>query len=265
MARNAQRAGHDLTVFDVRADALTPLTELGARPGGSPAEAVADVDVVCVTVFDGAQVEAAVSGPDGVFAGAADHAVVAIHSTVHPETIHTIAARAPGGVVVLDAPISGGVKGARDATLCVMVGGPVDAFERARPVFDAVGDLVLHLGDRGAGLAAKLARNLVGYVTMLAAQEGRQLAAAAGTDLEQLNEILEHTGALSPMMRDLLSVPGGDAVYSDDVAPLVALAAKDLEATLAFADQLGVDVPAAALTLDRVAFSFGVPDPEGDA
>ena len=66
------------------------------------------------------------------------------------------------------------------------------------------------------------------------------------------------------MMRDLLSVPGGDAVYSDDVAPLVALAAKDLEATLAFADQLGVDVPAAALTLDRVAFSFGVRDLDAD-
>jgi 3-hydroxyisobutyrate dehydrogenase-like beta-hydroxyacid dehydrogenase len=264
MARNAQRAGHDLRVFDVRADALTPLTELGARPGSSAADAAAGVDVVCVTVLDGPQVDAAMSGPDGVFAGAAPETVVAIHSTVHPETIHTIAGQAPAGVEVLDAPISGGVKGARDATLCVMVGGPTRAFERARPVFDAVGDLVLHLGDRGAGLAAKLARNLVGYVTMLAAQEGRQLAAAAGTDLEQLNEILEHTGALSPMMRDLLSVPGGDAVYSDDVAPLVALAAKDLQVTLAFADQLGVDLPAAALTLDRVAFSFGVPDQDRD-
>jgi 3-hydroxyisobutyrate dehydrogenase-like beta-hydroxyacid dehydrogenase len=146
-----------------------------------------------------------------------------------------------------------------------MVGGPADAFERARPVFDAIGDLVIHLGDRGAGLAAKLARNLVGYVTMLAAQEGRQLAAAAGTDLERLNEILEHTGALSPMMRDLLSVPGGDEVYSGDVAPLVALAAKDLRVTLAFGEDLGVDLPAAALTLDRVAFSFGVADQDTEA
>lgn len=264
MAQNAQRAGHDVAVFDVRADALTPLTEGGARPAGSAADAATDVDVVCVTVLDGSQVDAAMSGPDGVFAGAAPDTVVAVHSTVHPDTIHAIADQAPAGVEVLDAPISGGVKGARDATLCVMVGGPTAAFERARPVFDAVGDLVLHLGDRGAGLAAKLARNLVGYVTMLAAQEGRQLAAAAGTDLEQLNQILDHTGALSPMMRDLLSVPGGDAVYSDNVAPLVALATKDLQVTVAFADQLGVDLPAAALTLDRVAFSFGVRDPDAD-
>jgi 3-hydroxyisobutyrate dehydrogenase-like beta-hydroxyacid dehydrogenase len=257
MARNARRAGHELTVFDVRADAMTPLTELGARPCGSAAEAAAGVDVVCVTVLDGSQVDAAMRGPDGVLAGAAPDTVVAIHSTVHPETIHAIAGQAPATVTVLDAPISGGVKGARGGTLCVMVGGPADAFERARPVFDAVGDLVVHLGDRGAGLAAKLARNLVGYITMLAAQEGRDLAAAAGTDLDRLTEILEHTGALSPMMRDLLSVPGGDEVYSDDVAPLVALAAKDLRVTLAFGEELGVDLPAAALTLDRVAFAFG--------
>jgi 3-hydroxyisobutyrate dehydrogenase-like beta-hydroxyacid dehydrogenase len=262
MAQHAARAGHQLAVFDVRPDAMEPLAELGARRCGSAAEAAAGAEVVCVTVLDDAQVEAVLTGSDGVFAGADPDTVVAVHSTVHPETIHSVARQAPAAVTVLDAPISGGVKGARAATLCVMVGGPTDAFTRARPVFDAVGDLVVHLGERGAGLAAKLARNLVGYVTMLAAQEGRALAATAGTDPERFREILEHTGALSPMMRDLLSVPGGDAVYADDVAPLVALAAKDLRVTLAFADDLGLDLPATALTLDRVAFSFGVTDPE---
>ena len=73
--------------------------------------------------------------------------------------------------------------GAHAGTLCVMVGGPRPAFDQVRPVLDTVGDLVLHLGPLGAGLAAKLARNLVGYVTMLGAQEGRALAAATGTDL----------------------------------------------------------------------------------
>lgn len=77
-----------------------------------------------------------------------------------------------------------------------------------------------------------------------------------------MNEILEHTGALSPMMRDLLAVPGGDEVYAENVAPLVALAAKDLRVTLAFGEELGVDLPAAALTLDQVAFSFGVTEPD---
>ncbi len=178
MARNALQAGHELSVFDVRDDAMTELAALGARACRSPADAATDAHVVCVTVLDGPQVDAVTTGPDGVFAGAAPDTVVAVHSTVHPATVDAVAGRAPAGVEVLDAPISGGVKGARAGTLCVMVGGPAAAFERARPVFDAVGDLVVHLGARGAGLAAKLARNLVGYVSLLAAHEGRQLATA---------------------------------------------------------------------------------------
>lgn len=257
MAANVARAGHDLCVFDVRADAAAPLVELGATVATSAADAARDAEVVGVVVLDGPQVETVMLGPDGVLAGAEPGAVVTVHSTVHPATVDAVAARARDGVTVLDAPISGGVKGARAGTLCVMVGGPPDAFERARPVLDAVGDLVLHLGARGAGLAAKLARNLIGYVSMLGAQEGRALADAAGTDPSAFTAILEHTGALSPMMRDLLSVPGGDAEYSANLAPLVELAAKDLRVTLALGHDLDVDLPATALTLEHVAFSFG--------
>jgi 3-hydroxyisobutyrate dehydrogenase-like beta-hydroxyacid dehydrogenase len=261
MAANVLAAGHDVAGFDVRPDAVAALVELGGRGAASAAQAAADAEVVSVAVLDASQVEAATSGPAGVYEAAGDGTVVAIHSTVHPRTVHAAAARAPGDVVVLDAPISGGVQGARAGTLCVMVGGPTDGFDRARPVLDAVGDLVLHLGERGAGLAAKLARNLVGYVSMLGAQEGRALAVAAGTDLTQLAAVLEHTGALSPMMRDLLTVRGGDPVYSRDLAPLVELAAKDLRAALDLGDDVGVDLPAATLTLEHVAFALGGRDP----
>jgi 3-hydroxyisobutyrate dehydrogenase-like beta-hydroxyacid dehydrogenase len=261
MATNVLAAGHDVAGFDVRPDAVAALVELGGRGAASPSEAAAGAEIVSVAVLDGSQVEAATTGPAGVYEAAGDGTVVAIHSTVHPRTVHAAAAGAPDDVVVLDAPISGGVQGARAGTLCVMVGGPTDGFERARPVLDAVGDLVLHLGERGAGLAAKLARNLVGYVSMLGVQEGRALAAAAGTDAAQLATILEHTGTLSPMMRDLLTVPGGDAVYSRDLAPLVALAAKDLRAALDLGDDLGVGLPAAALTLEHVAVALGGRDP----
>ncbi len=212
--------------------------------------------MVGIAVLDGPQVEAVTVGADGVLAGVSSGAVVAVHSTVHPQTVATVAARAPGGVAVLDAPISGGVKGARAGTLCVMVGGPPDAFERARPVLDAVGDLVLRVGSLGAGLAAKLARNLIGYVSMLGAQEGRALADAAGIDPATFAAILDHTGALSPMMRDLLSSPGGDPVYSANLGPLIDLAAKDLRVTLALGDDLDVELPGTAVTLEHVAFSF---------
>ena len=263
MAANVVRAGHELAVFDVRVDAAAPLVELGASVATSAADVARDADVVGIAVLDGPQVEAVCLGPDGVLAGAGPGTVVTVHSTVHPTTVETVAADTPASVAVLDAPISGGVKGARGGTLCVMVGGPLDAFERARPVLDAVGDLVLHVGTLGAGLAAKLARNLIGYVSMLGAQEGRGLADAAGIDPGTFAEILEHTGALSPMMRDLLSVPGGDPVYSANLGPLVDLAAKDLRVTLALGDDLDVDLPATAVTLAHVAFSFGA-GPERD-
>ena len=261
MAANAVAAGHEVTGFDVRADATEALAERGGGTASSPAEATRDAEVVHVAVLDGPQVESVTGGTAGAFTTAGPETVVAIHSTVHPATVRAVAARAPRGVVVLDAPVSGGVRGATAGTLCVMVGGPAAGFARAKPVFDAVGDLVLHLGALGAGLAAKLARNLVGYVTMLAVQEGRALAAAAGTDPERLATILEHTGTLSPMMRDLLSVPGGDAVYARNLAPLVGIASKDLEAALGLADDLGVTVPAAALTLEHVSFALGGTDP----
>src|ERR1019366_8493412 len=159
MAANVLGAGHELAVFDVRADAVAELAGPGVRTATSAADAARDAEVVDVVVLDGPQVEAATTGPDGVFAGAAPGAVIAVHSTVLPSTVDAVATAAPAGVTVLDAPVSGGVRGARAGTLCVMVGGPRDAFDQARPVLDAVGDLVLHLGDRGAGLAAKLARN----------------------------------------------------------------------------------------------------------
>ena len=164
MAANVLAAGHAVSVCDPSADAVRPLVERGAWVGSTPADAAAGADVVSIVVMSGAQVEAVTTGPDGVLAGAPNGAVVAVHSTVHPRSVHAVADAAPHGVHVLDAPISGGVQGARAATLCLMVGGDADAFARARPAFESMGNLVLHLGPLGNGLGAKLARNLVGYV-----------------------------------------------------------------------------------------------------
>src|SRR5262249_58706041 len=133
-----------------------------------------------------ARVGGVTAGPDGVFRGVDPGAVVAVHSTVHPRTVRAAADAAPRGVAVLDAPISGGVRGARAATLCIMAGGDADAFDRAHPFFASMGDLVLHVGPLGAGLGAKLARNVVGYVTLLAAAEGSVLGVAAGVDPDVL-------------------------------------------------------------------------------
>jgi 3-hydroxyisobutyrate dehydrogenase-like beta-hydroxyacid dehydrogenase len=261
MAANVVAAGHEVAGFDVAPDRVGALEERGGRGARSPADAARGADVVSVVVLDGDQVVAACTGADGVLAGADPDAVVAVHSTVHPDAVARVAAAAPEGVSVLDAPISGGVRGARDGTLAIMVGGDAAAFERARPAFDAMGSLVLHLGPPGAGLAAKLARNLIGYVSLLGAHEGRRLADAAGVDDETFTQILEHTGAVSPMMRDMLTWRGGDPVYSENVQPLIDLAAKDLRVTLEFAASLDLDLPGAAVSLEQVADVIGPRDP----
>ncbi len=139
-----------------------------------------------------------------------------------------------------------------------MVGGDVAAFERARPVFESAGNLVVHLGAVGAGLAAKLARNLAGYVTMSAVQEGLRLAAATGVDRATFDRILEHTGTLSPMMHKLLEVEGGDAAYSAGLEPLIAIAEKDLRAALELAADLDVELPVTAVTTDHIAEAYGL-------
>jgi len=253
MAANALAAGHLVTVCDARADAFEALVALGARAAATPREVAMDAEVVSVVVMSGAQVEAVCLGPDGVLAGARAGAVVAVHSTVHPRAVHAVAAAAPDGVAVLDAPISGGVRGARAATLCLMVGGDADAFTHSRPAFESMGNLVLHLGPLGAGLGAKLARNLVGYITLVGAAEGNALAAAAGVELDALYRIEEHTGTLSPMMESLMRVPGGDDVYAADLQPLIDLSEKDLDVTLEYAADLGLELPATALIRHKIA------------
>jgi 3-hydroxyisobutyrate dehydrogenase-like beta-hydroxyacid dehydrogenase len=268
MAANIANAGHDTVVYDVRADAVGGVLDRapGARAAASLAEVARDAEVIGVVVIDDAQVEAVTLGPEGLVACAPPGAVIAVHSTVHPATVQRVARAADSAgrrVRVLDAPISGGVQGARDATLCIMVGGDAEAYEQARPVFDSAGNLVLHLGAVGAGLAAKLVRNLIGYITLLGAAEGRRLAVAADVDLDTLNRILEHTGTLSPMMRDFVASRGGHGVYAGDLAPLIAIGAKDMRVTLELAAELGLDLAVSEATALHIAEAFGAePDPE---
>jgi 3-hydroxyisobutyrate dehydrogenase len=264
MAANIAVRGHEVAVFDVDAGAVAAVAARvpGVRAVGSLTEVADGADVIGVAVVDDAQVEAVTLGAAGLLAHAPAGAALAVHSTVHPRTVRRVAAAARGAgraVAVLDAPVSGGVQGARDATLCIMVGGDAAAFERARPVFECAGNLVLHLGDVGAGLAAKLARNLIGYVTLVGAAEGRRLAAAAGLDPDVLHRILDHTGTLSPMMRDFASTRGGHDVYAADLAPLVAIGAKDMAVTLDYARDLGLDLDVSEATAAHIAEAFGDP------
>jgi 3-hydroxyisobutyrate dehydrogenase-like beta-hydroxyacid dehydrogenase len=140
MAINIVEAGFDLIVYDIRDEPLRELSKLGATVARSAKEAAEYADLIEIAVLDDKQVEAALFGDAGVFAGATPGTMVAVHSTVLPKTLRKIAERAAErNLFIVDAPISGGVTGAYEKRLCYMVGGAKESVDRCREVFATSG------------------------------------------------------------------------------------------------------------------------------
>jgi 3-hydroxyisobutyrate dehydrogenase len=191
MATNVAKAGFDLTVFDLREEPLSALSAFGATVARSPQEVGERSDVIEIAVVDDLQVEAVLYGPQGLFEGARRGAVVAIHSTVAPETVQKAAeAGKSKSITVLDAPVSGGQKGAEDRELCYMVGGDQETLEICRPVFSTSGAHIFHMGDLGSGSIAKIVLQVVVCINMLAAHEAEVLCEATGIDLRRFLQVL---------------------------------------------------------------------------
>ena len=258
----------DLTVCDVDAAAVGALVAAGARAASTPADVARDARVVCVMVRDDDQVRDVLTGPDGVFRGAAEGTVVAVHSTIGVGTARELAAAGEGvGVRVVDAPVSGGALGARDGRLAIMVGGDADAFARARPVLDLLGDLVVHAGPVGAGTRAKLARNLIHFVGFAAAGEAARLAEAAGVDPALLGRIVRHTDAITGgpgalLLRDTAAPVAAGDPWLPILAGVSTLGEKDLRLACELATDVDVDVPFARLAYERLAADIGLPHEE---
>ncbi len=265
LVENLLRAGLTVVVHDVRAEAADPFRDRAAV-AGSVVELAGQADIVVVAVLDDAQVHAVLSGPAGGLAAARPGTVVVVVSTISPTCVADIGAEAAAaGVDVLDCGVSGGPGAAASGELVCMVGGDPDTVERARPVFEAVGSLTLEMGPFGAGLAAKLARNLVQYGSWLAAYEGQVLAEAAGVPLAKLAQAIrasdEHIGGASRLMFRSTVAP----FAADDDAGLVAamrqganLAHKDLAAARELGRSLGVDLPLADMAEARCDDIFGL-------
>jgi 3-hydroxyisobutyrate dehydrogenase-like beta-hydroxyacid dehydrogenase len=250
-----------LIVFDVRAEAMTPLVELGAQPADDVA-AVAAADVISVTVLNDVQVRDVVAEL-GRHAGAGT--VIAIHSTIEPDTAAELAETlGPKGIHIVDAPVSGGAGAADKGELAVMVGASDEAYERVKPVFKKWASLVVRAGEPGAGTRMKLARNMLTFIGFAASCEAMALAEAAGIDLQKLGRVVRHSDAQS-------GGPGA-IILRDDTKPLApdhwlyqmfthtrGLAEKDLTLALGLGETLGVDLPLAKVALDRLADGLGVP------
>lgn len=255
MADHLVAAGHKVRVHDVSASAVAPRVAAGAEAAASPADAARSAHVVDIVVFDDAQAIEVMCGDDGVLTTLGPGAVVCVHTTVSIDTIRLLAARAePHGVTVLDAGISGGEAGAQAGTLLSLVGGPADALDRARPALDAFSEEVLHAGPLGAGMALKLARNAAGYTMMAAVHEAMVVAERWGVDPQQLRHAIEVTGVLQQALTPF-ALGGPEPLPADapdetrrflDHTRL--LGEKDLDQTLALADELGAHLPVTEAT-----------------
>lgn len=200
MARRIISGGHSVTVFDIDADALARAGAEGADCAGSPAEVAAGVEVVLSSVPGPAEVEKVMTGTDGVLGAVRRDAVIVETSTIGPDQCRALAAAfAERGARFLDSPISGGVQGARDGTLTVMVGGDVDALARARSVLNCIATNIRHLGDSGAGSTTKLINQMVFLTFAAVLCEGVALAASHGLEAGPVLETLSTSVAASPM------------------------------------------------------------------
>ena len=206
MARNLLKAGHELCVYDINAAAAEALAGAGARAAASVAETADGTACVISMLPAGAHVRAVT---DALLPAAADGTLLIDCSTVDVASARAAAAAAEmRGLAMLDAPVSGGVAGAEAGTLTFMVGGPEEAFARARPVLAAMGRKIVHAGASGNGQAAKICNNMMLGVSMIALSEAFALGAALGLPAERLFEIASNASGGSWAMRNHLPFPG---------------------------------------------------------
>lgn len=240
LAHNIAEAGYHLTVHDVRDEPVAELRDIGARSARSPAAVAADSDLVILCVVDDAQVMEVLTGVQGVLAGSRPGMIVAVHSTILPKTMVAAGRLAAArGVSLVDAPVSGSAKGARDRTMSYMVGGSSAAIEACLPVFRVSGSRVTITGGIGTATVAKVAHQLVCCVNMMAVSEGLRLGTAAGVSRDVLLDVF-HAGfaqsRAADMWPELDLHPRATPIFD-----------KDLRVAASLGEDVGVPLPAAAL------------------
>jgi 3-hydroxyisobutyrate dehydrogenase len=245
MAQNLLRAGFAVTAFNRSPPPLEDFVRAGGQRAASASEVARRSDVVVTMVSDTPDVEEVLFGVAGVCRGVRAGQVVVDMSTISPKATREFALRLRElGVELLDAPVSGGQRGAIEATLSIMVGGSVSAFERCGPIFSVLGQRVTHLGASGSGQATKLVNQTAVLGTLLAVCEAVQLACASGLDGKH---VLEAVGAGAGSSWQLTNL--GPKILARDFAPgfPVRLARKDLRLVLEAAGELGLPLPGLAL------------------
>lgn len=236
MARNIAEGGHELTVFDINREAADEIVSEGATWAESPRSVAMASEAVFTSLPGPREVEEVLTGERGALSGMREGTAYFDLSTIDPATIHRIdnAARSIG-VDVLDAPVSGGTVGAEEATLCVMVGGNQEVYERYEPVLDLIGDKTMYCGPLGSGAICKIVNNLVGSSVAVVLAEAFTLGIKAGVDPTTLFEAVSKSSGNTARMETF-----PDGLFKGDFEPgfQVDLASKDV----GLATELGRDL-----------------------
>jgi 2-hydroxy-3-oxopropionate reductase len=249
MAINLLKAGFAVRAFDVRREAVDELAGLGATAAENPADAARDADIAISMLPDTPQVEDIVYGAEGLLANPPRGRLFADMSTISPGAVRRMHADLQGaGVQMLDAPVSGGPIGAKNATLSIMVGGDADSYAMAKPFFEGMGTTITLVGGPGAGQAVKLCNQLVCGINLQAICEALALARASGVDPDQMRSVLLGGSAASWMLDKL-----GPAMIEGDTKAgfRIDLMLKDLRLVLEQGQSLSVPLPGTALVTSQ--------------
>ena len=245
MVRNLMKSGFELIVHNRSRAAVDELVSEGAKPAASPKEAAASADVIITMLPEDPHVLDVVSGPDGVIESILPDAVLVDMSTISPTTARRLAQMvASRGAHMLDAPVSGGVEAATDATLTIMVGGNAEIFERVLPVFQKLGKNINHIGDHGAGQVTKAANQIIVALTLQAVAEAFIFAKKSGVDPAKVRRAIMGGYAQSRIlelhgqrMLERNFQPGGKVRFHR----------KDLEIVLSVAKETGICLPGTSM------------------
>lgn len=209
MAANLVKAGHKVQGFDLSDAALDLGRSNGVEIARTATDAVSGAELVVTMLPAGRHVAAAYTGEGGLLSVAEPGTVFVDSSTIDVSTARSVHASAQdAGMLMVDAPVSGGVGGAAAGTLTFMAGGAADAFEKARPFLDIMGQKIVHCGDAGAGQAAKICNNMILGISMIAACEGFALAEKLGLDKQALFDVASTSSGQCWSINTYCPVPG---------------------------------------------------------
>jgi 3-hydroxyisobutyrate dehydrogenase len=248
MLRNLLTAGHTVSAFDVVASARDAAAAAGAGGARSAVEVASTAELVITMLPEGRHVREVYLGADGVIAAAADGALLIDCSTIDVATARAVwQAAAERGLEMVDAPVSGGVAGATNATLTFMVGGEEGAVGRARPILEQLGATIVHTGPSGSGQAAKICNNMMLAIAMIGVAEAFTMAERLGLSAEALFQVASRSSGQSWALTGYCPVPGlvPGSPANRDYQPgfTTAMMAKDLRLAQDAANSVDVATP----------------------